>query len=157
MGPDVTILFFWMLKFKPAFSLSSSTLIKRLLGSFSLFAVKSGTICISEGDISPGNLDSSLWFIQPWHFTWCTLHVEASQVVLVVNSLPANAWDLRDAGSISGAGRCPGGGDGNPLQCSCLENPMHGEDWWAMVHRVTKSQMWLKRLSMHALGCCFCC
>ena len=49
----------------------------------------------------------------------------ASQVALVVKNLPANAADARDAGSIPGSGRCPGGGHGNPLQCFCLENP-HG-------------------------------
>ena len=39
---------------------------------------------------------------------------------------------------------------GNPLQCSCLENPVDGGAWWAAVHRVTQSRKWLKRLSMHA-------
>ena len=47
----------------------------------------------------------------------------ASQVVLVVKSLPANAGDVRDAGSIPGLGRSPGGGHGNPFQYPCLENP----------------------------------
>ena len=41
----------------------------------------------------------------------------------------------------------PGGGHGHPLQYFCLENPMGGGAWWAIVHRVAKSQMWLKRLS----------
>ena len=41
----------------------------------------------------------------------------------VINNPPANAGDTRDMGSIPGSGRCPGGGNGNPLQCSCLENP----------------------------------
>ena len=50
----------------------------------------------------------------------------ASQVVLVVKNLPNNAGDVRDAGSISGLGRLLGGGHGNPLQYSCLENP-HGQ------------------------------
>ena len=50
--------------------------------------------------------------------------VWASQVALVVNDLPANAGDVRDAGSIPGLGGSPGGGHGNPLQYSCLENPM---------------------------------
>ena len=45
-------------------------------------------------------------------------------------------------------GRSPGGEHGNPLQYSCLENPMDRRFWWATVHRVTKSQTWLKRLSM---------
>ena len=47
----------------------------------------------------------------------------ASQVVLVVKNLPASAGDIKDAGSIPGLGRSPGGGNGNPLQYSCLENP----------------------------------
>ena len=42
---------------------------------------------------------------------------------------------------------CIGEGNGNPLQCSCLENPRNGGAWWAVVHGVTQSQTWLKRLS----------
>ena len=60
----------------------------------------------------------------------------ASQVALVLKNLPANAGDIRDVGSIPGLGRLPGGGHDNPLQYSCLENPMDREDWWATVHRV---------------------
>ena len=45
-----------------------------------------------------------------------------------------------DAGSVPGSGRSPGGGNGSPLQCSCLENSMDREAWWATVHGVTKSQ-----------------
>ena len=45
----------------------------------------------------------------------------------------ANAGDMRDAGSIPGLGRSPGGGHGNPLQYSCPENPMDREAWWAIV------------------------
>ena len=63
----------------------------------------------------------------------------ASQVALVVKNLPANAGDFRDAGSIPGSGRSPGGGHGNPFQYSCLENPMDRGTWWARVHSVTKS------------------
>ena len=48
----------------------------------------------------------------------------ASQVTLVVKNLPANAGDVSDAGSTPGSGRFPGGGHGNPLQYSCLENPI---------------------------------
>ena len=62
----------------------------------------------------------------------------ASQVVLVVKNLPANAGDMRDAGSIPGLGRSPGGGHGNPLQYSCLKNPMDRGAWRATVHGVTK-------------------
>lgn len=58
----------------------------------------------------------------------------------MVKNLPASAGDVMDAGLIPGLGRPPGGGHGNPLQCSCLESPMDRGDWWATVHRVTKSQ-----------------
>ena len=54
-----------------------------------------------------------------------------------VKNLPANAGDLD---SIPGLGRFPGGGNGNPLQYSCLENPTDRGAWWATVHRVAKSQ-----------------
>ena len=63
----------------------------------------------------------------------------ASQVVLVVKNPPANAGDTGDMGSIPGLGRSPGGGHGNPLQYSCLENPMDRRAWQATVHRVAKS------------------
>jgi len=59
----------------------------------------------------------------------------------VVKNPPTNVRDARDAGLIPGSGRSPGGGDGNPLQYSCLENPMEREAWWAVVHGVAKSQM----------------
>ena len=59
-------------------------------------------------------------------------------VVLMVKNPPANAGDLRDVGSILGPGRSPGGGNGNPLQYSFLENPMDREAWWATVHGVAK-------------------
>ena len=70
-------------------------------------------------------------------------------MALVVKSLPANAGDVRDAGSIPGSGRCPGGGHGNPFQYSCLENPMDTGAWWVIVHRVAKSQTQLKLLNTH--------
>ena len=53
----------------------------------------------------------------------------ASQVALMVKNLPANEGDVRDVGSIPGLGRFPGGGHGNPLQYSCLENPMDRGAW----------------------------
>ena len=56
---------------------------------------------------------------------------------------------LRDTGSIPGSGRSPGGGHGNPLQYSCLENPMDREAWWATVHGVAKSRTQLTRLSTY--------
>ena len=54
--------------------------------------------------------------------------------------LPVNAGDTRDAGLIPGWERSPGGGNGSPLQYSCLENPMDREAWQATVHGVAKSQ-----------------
>ena len=62
----------------------------------------------------------------------------ASQVVLGVKNPPANAGDIKDAGLI------PGSGQDNPLQCSCLENPMDRGMWRATVHRVAKSWTRLK-------------
>ena len=55
----------------------------------------------------------------------------------VVKNPPANAGDARDAGSIPGLRRSPGVGNGNPLQCSCLENPMERGVWQAALHAVT--------------------
>ena len=65
--------------------------------------------------------------------------VRDSQVAPVVKNPSANAGDIRDASLIPGSGRCPGEGYGNPLQYSCLENPMGGGAGWATVHRVAKS------------------
>ena len=64
----------------------------------------------------------------------------ASQVVLVVKNPSANAGDVREVDLLLGSGRSPGGGHGNPLQYSCLENLMEGGAWQAKVHRVAKSQ-----------------
>ena len=58
--------------------------------------------------------------------------------------------DVRDTGSIPGLKRSPGGGYGNPLQYSCLENPMDRGAWQATIHSVAKSWAQLKRLSTHA-------
>ena len=74
----------------------------------------------------------------------------ASQVALVVKNQPANAGDVRDAGLIPRLERFPGEGNGNPFQYSCLENPMDRKASRATVHRVAKSQIWLKRPCMHA-------
>ena len=55
-----------------------------------------------------------------------------------MKNLPAKAGNMRDAGLIPESGRFPGGGNGNPLQYPCLENPMDGGVWRVMVHRVKK-------------------
>ena len=69
----------------------------------------------------------------------------------MVKNPPANAEYPRDVGSILGLGRSPGEGHGNPLQYSCLENPMDRGTWQARVHRVARSQIQLKRLSMQRI------
>ena len=74
----------------------------------------------------------------------------SSQVALLVKNLPANAEDIRDLGSIPGSRRSPGEGNGNPLQYSCLENPMDRGVQSATIHGVSKSWTRLKQLSMHA-------
>ena len=71
-----------------------------------------------------------------------------TQVVLVVKNPTASAGDLRGVGSMPGLGRSPGEGNGNPLQNSCLENPMDRGAWRATVCRVTRSRTQLKRLGM---------
>ena len=58
---------------------------------------------------------------------------------IVVKNLPANTGALRNVGSIPGSGRSPGRGHGNPLQYSCLENPMDRGAWEATVHGVAES------------------
>ena len=70
----------------------------------------------------------------------------ASHVTTVVKNSAANAGDTRDAGSIPGWGRSPGGGNGSPFQDSCLTHPMDRVAWRAPVHVVTKR--WT-RLSTH--------
>ena len=62
-------------------------------------------------------------------------------MVLVVKNLPAKAVDVRDTGGIPGSGRSPGGGHGNPLQYSCLENPIYRGAWQATVHRFAELDM----------------
>ena len=62
----------------------------------------------------------------------------ASQVALVVKNMLANAGYIRDEDSIPGLGRSPGEGNGNPLQYSCLENPMDRGAWWVTVHGIER-------------------
>jgi len=87
-----------------------------------------------------------------WEFSW---------LFWSIPPLNTNPWGLsgeeptcqcrklRDKASILGSGKSPGGGHGNPLQYSCLENPMDRRAWQVTVHRVTKSQTRLKRFSTH--------
>ena len=68
----------------------------------------------------------------------------------MIKNLPAYAGDIRDLGSVTGWGRSPGGGNGNPLQYSCLGNPMDRAKK-VTVHGVAKSWTQLKQLNMHVL------
>ena len=72
-------------------------------------------------------------------FTFTKLETENYQGFPGGSEGKASACNAGDLGSIPGSGRSPGEGNGNPLQCSCLENPMDGGAWWATVHRVSKS------------------
>ena len=74
-------------------------------------------------------------------------------MALVVKKPPANVGDIRDMGSIPGLGRPLGEGNGNPLQYSCLENPMDRGAWRATVHGVAQSWTQLKWLSMQRHSC----
>ena len=82
--------------------------------------------------------------------TWATevTFFGASQVALTVRNPPANAGELSVLGLILGLGRFPGGGHGNLLQYSCLENSMERGAWRATVLEVTKSGTQLKQLSI---------
>ena len=81
--------------------------------------------------------------------------------MLLVKIPLASAGDIRDMGSIPGSGKSSGEGNGNPLQYSCLENPMDGGAWEATVHGVAKSQTRLSKFTftfsklisrVHSLG-----
>ena len=67
----------------------------------------------------------------------------------MVKNPPDNARDINDVDSIPGSGRSPGGVHSNPLQYSCLENPMDRGTWGAMVHGVAQSRTQLKQFSTH--------
>ena len=71
----------------------------------------------------------------------------------MVKNLPANAGHVRDVGLIPGLGRSPGEGHGNPLQYSCLENPMDRGAWRATAHRVAKSWTPLSNFTLF-INCC---
>ena len=72
----------------------------------------------------------------------------------MVMNLPVNAGGIRDVGSFSGLGRSPGGGHGNPLQCSCLDNPMDRGAWGVTVHEVAKRQTRLRDSTERKIICC---
>ena len=76
-----------------------------------------------------------------WNLHLGVFEAGASQVVLVIKNPHVNAGDIRDTGSIPWSARSPGGGNGNPLQYSCLENPMDRGAWWATSMGLQKLDM----------------
>ena len=88
-------------------------------------------------------------FMRVRRLKWHTLQCQSSQMALVVKNPLANARDARDSGSIAGWGISSGGRNGNPLQYSCLENPMGRGAWQATVHRIANSRTRLKLVTMH--------
>ena len=105
-----------------------------------------------------------LYILSLWKKGFLTFHQMGSTSSLLISD--GHLWgflggsDSKESACNSGVagymgltprlGRSPGGGHGNPLQYSCLENPMNRGAWQAIVHRVTKSWAWLKWLSTHA-------
>ena len=79
-----------------------------------------------------------------WHVSVCALYKLHYAIYNVLQGFPCSsvgrepAYNAGDPGLISGLGRSPGGGNGNPLQYSCLENPMDRGAWWATVHGVAR-------------------
>ena len=95
---------------------------------------------------------SSTGYYQYLQFSWENKGFPGDSVV---RNLASTVGDIRDAGLIPRTGRSPGGGHGNPLQYSCLENPMDRGVQWAIVHRVAKSRIQLKRLNSSIKIFCF--
>ena len=91
---------------------------------------------------------NSVSCLVPWHSNLLSNII--SVVALVVKNPPANVGGIRDADSVPGSGRSSGGGHSNPLQYSCLENPMNRGSWRSTILRVRRSQTRLKRLNMQA-------
>ena len=81
------------------------------------------------------------------------MRISSSQVVFMVNDLPVNTGDTRDKGLVPGSGRSPGGEHGNPLQCSCLRNPMDRGAWRTTVHGVAESQTYQETEQAHTHVC----
>ena len=116
------------------------------------------SICLGEGNGNPlqcscleNPMDGGAWWAMVHGVTksWTQLSNWTTLVAQRLKRLPALFWDL---GSIPGLKRSPGEGNSNPLQCSCLENPMDGGAWWATVHGVTKSWTQLSDFSFTFRG-----
>ena len=120
-----------------------------IMGSASVASVQSLTPVALGQDSTEGREGGKEgWRKEELAPSWAPLQFRASQVAVVVNNPPANAGDLRNASSIPGSRRSLGGGNGNPLQYSCLETSLGRGAWWASVHGVAKS--WRAEVTQHA-------
>ena len=125
MGPDAMIFVFWILSFQPSFSLSSFTFIKRLFSSSSLSAIRVVSSAYPQR--------------RQWHPTPVLLPGKSHGRRSLVS--PWGRWgsDTTERLHFHFSLSCIGEGNGNPLQCSCLENPRDRGAWWAASlgsHRV---------------------
>ena len=125
--------------------------VQRLWGKRGLTCLRKPE-CLKWGEKEEGEVGGAYEKVVCRPFIWpCRLCWRAFQVVLVVKNPPGNAGDIRDLGSITGSGRSPGRRRGNPLQYSCLKDPVDRGAWRATVHGVIKSWTWQKWLSKHVL------
>ena len=137
MGLDAMIFVFWMLSFKPAFSLSSFTFIKRLFSSSLFPPIRVMSSAIWGYWYFPRQSWFQLARLPAQRFSWCTLHISRVTIFSLDTFL-------------SRFGTCPlihGEGNGNPLQYSYLENPSDRGVWWAAIYGVTQSRTWLRDLA----------
>ena len=116
--------------------LKTTTMEKRRNCSFFFFFLCDKTIVLFIYVFFNFKLAYFNWKLITWNcsFIFPSLPLKG----LVVKNPPANAGDIGDANSIPGLGRFPGGGNGNPLQYSCLENPMDRGAWWPIAHKITE-------------------
>ena len=108
------------------------------------------TIALKHNLKSGTVMPLALFFLRIAVTIWDPLWIQSA--LLVAQNPPSNTRDLRDAGSTPVWGRSLGGGHGNPLQYSCLENPMDRRTWWVTVLGVTKSWTRLSNWAHHAYG-----
>ena len=123
-------------------------------GNLSDPGIASGSPALSGGFFTLSHLGSPIY--THIHIYYLNLSTGASQVVLVVKNPAANAGDIRDTSSIPGLGRSSGGGHGNPVQYSCLENPMDRGVWQVTVHglaRVRHNWSDLAHTSIYTVFC----
>ena len=132
-----------MLSFKPDSSLSAYTFFKKLFSSSSLSAIRVVSSAYLRLLITINSVLLRFYF---HGYFPSSCYLKSYQVVLLVMQLPMQETKVNPVW-----GRSPGGGNGNPLQYSCLGNPMDRGAWWATVHGVSKNWTQLKQLSMHVL------